>query len=536
MPSRVPVRLGGHDRGAAVHGQQLRVGWAAEPRPQVLEQPGHRVSGPRPRWLGHAEGAEPPRGVTHPGGALGQRFGRVHGQQGRDALRGVGDGDELDLLGMVDALECLLGVGQVAALEHQQHPPCLRRGEGIQERLPGEWPAVLGPCHDQGAQAREDAGEAWTGGQGHHPHELAQRARCRAAGAPFPGACVCDARAAEARGLEAVEPLEPDVADAPEGPPQCQHRIGRDRVDVHPGHVLVAGHRYRAGHRAQRMAQVIEVEGRAGDGQDEHHLKLTVDPFGRLVVLPPQAPHAGPGLAPAHAGEGTLEEPQQALAAGVDDAVARQHGQLARGPLDGTPGRDHRCRQDHQRIGVVPGGGTRRACRLAQDGQDGALDRVLEGSAGQGVGSLQGIGQVTPAGAGRANAHHFEATQHLGQDDAAIAACPKEAAASQRVHDVRERAAVLGKRLRGGHGGLHRGQHVAARVPVGHREDVEGVDLAPVCLEVGHGSLDSQQQERPVDREHGSCGFQQAGRPRRLWCARSLPVAQGGAIVRGRHG
>ena len=69
--------------------------------------------------------------------------------------------------------------------------------------------------------------------------------------------------------------------------------------------------------------------------------------------------------------------------------------------------------------------------------------------------------------------------------------------------DAVQVAAVLRQALRLRERGPHRGQHVGAGVTVGDGEDVEGVDLVDVRLEVRHGGRHRPDHGRPIDEESG---------------------------------
>ena len=71
-----------------------------------------------------------------------------------------------------------------------------------------------------------------------------------------------------------------------------------------------------------------------------------------------------------------LEEPVQALAAGVDDAGLAQDREQARRPGDRLLGGVDRGRQHGLDVVVALGRDDRRVGRLADDGQDRALDRL----------------------------------------------------------------------------------------------------------------------------------------------------------------
>ena len=188
--------------------------------------------------------------------------------------------------------------------------------------------------------------------------------------------------------------------------------------------------------------------------------------------------------------EKSVEQQDDADAAGVHDSGLLEHGELVRRRGQ----RRRRSRpgglQDLDEIGAARRRGRgRRLRRGPHDGEDGAFDRTGDGAVGAGGRPLQGGGHGGGAAA-RVGAEGIgDASQDLGEDDAGIA---------PRSHE-RSVGDGPGDRLEAGLAPLveledHRLQgegHVGPRVAVGHRVDVEAVDqllVRPEGVAVGdHG-------------------------------------------------
>ena len=134
--------------------------------------------------------------------------------------------------------------------------------------------------------------------------------------------------------------------------------------------------------------------------------------------------------------------------------------------------------------------------RLADDGQDRALDRLGDRAVRGPAPSRERMGEVEavePPLPAEAVGHPAE---DLARDDARVAPGAHQRAEADRGGDAVGRLAghALGLVERR----TDRRQHVRARVAVGDREDVEGVDLVDVGLEVGDGGPEGLEEPGPV--------------------------------------
>ena len=98
------------------------------------------------------------------------------------------------------------------------------------------------------------------------------------------------------------------------------------------------------------------------------------------------------------------------------------------------------------------------------------------------------------------------APEHLAEDHAAVAAGAEQGATAERG----ERGGEVGVARRaaswiGVAGGAHREVHVGAGVAVGHRVDVEGVDLLAGAGQGVDRDVDEAQHDRELDAAAGGC-------------------------------
>ena len=149
---------------------------------------------------------------------------------------------------------------------------------------------------------------------------------------------------------------------------------------------------------------------------------------------------------------------------------------------------------------------------LAHHGEDRALGRVADRLVGP-------VGGASQGGADQDRVHELAragdqllggAADELGEDDAAVAAGSQQRRARHRLDDLlaadlvhRALAALARQAVELGQHRAHGEDHVVAGVAVGHREDVEVVDLLAARLEVGQGSLDGVAKADEVGGGHG---------------------------------
>ncbi len=195
-----------------------------------------------------------------------------------------------------------------------------------------------------------------------------------------------------------------------------------------------------------------------------------------------------------------VDEQREPAAARVDDPGLLQHRQQVRGPLDGVTRRgvdllEHRLEARRPR-----GPGRLRGLRRGPgDGQDRPLDRAHHRLV-RGVGAApQRRHQVLHRHRVPVGEHLGEAAQDLGEDHPRVAPGAHERPVRDRLAHV---VHPVGVAELGAHR-LERQGHVRARVPVGHRVDVEPVQLLLVGAERVAVADDDTSQGRPVeDVEH----------------------------------
>ena len=222
--------------------------------------------------------------------------------------------------------------------------------------------------------------------------------------------------------------------------------------------------------------------------------------------------------------EERVEEEREPKAAGVDDACFLEHGQQVGRVLDrGVRGLGGALQEGVER-GVVPAGRLGSFCGLAHDGEDGALHRAhhcLIGSVGslaqrrRDLGSADGFERCERVG---------HAAQDLRQDHAGVAPRAHERAVRHRLaHVVHPRGvADLGAHR------LERQRHVGPGVAVGHRIDVEQVELvlvAPERVAVAHHDLGERGAVERSERGHRGAIVVSDPFPSGLaWVRRGLPL------------
>ena len=208
----------------------------------------------------------------------------------------------------------------------------------------------------------------------------------------------------------------------------------------------------------------------------------------------PRCPPAGAALE----AQPTLEDPEETLAARVDHARLTQDGQQGGGLGDGAfRGRDG-AREDLLEVRLALRDLDRPHCRLADHGQDGALDRVHHGCVGRLRAACQGVGQIEPVEVAFALEARGHAPEDLAEDHTGVAARAHERAERERgrhpFHGTLAGGDALGLLQRR----ADRRGHIRAGVAVGHREHVEGVDLVDMGGDVLDRGCEGAQESLAV--------------------------------------
>nr|BFE68425.1 hypothetical protein GCM10020092_017260 [Actinoplanes digitatis] len=205
---------------------------------------------------------------------------------------------------------------------------------------------------------------------------------------------------------------------------------------------------------------------------------------------------AGPGDGGRRAGPGVaqgvdqgLEEQDQAAPARVDHPGPGQDRELLRGAGQGL--RRRAGRGARHRDQVVRGDPARAVRRGRHHREHRALDRLGHRRVRRLAGPAQGPGQFAAAHRHRRRERVGHAAQDLRHDDARVAPRAEQRAAGHSAHRRAQRRLPGRLGLAGEIGGLvegllgrGEGEHqVGAGVAVGHRVDVQLVDLVLVCAE-----------------------------------------------------
>ena len=176
-----------------------------------------------------------------------------------------------------------------------------------------------------------------------------------------------------------------------------------------------------------------------------------------------------------------IEQHEQARAAGIDDARLAQGRQLGRRRIEGFLCRGEHALEQRVESYALGEGGIGSSGGRAQDGDDGAFDRVGDGAVDELDGEREGIGKRGGVHAG-VRGGVCERAQDLGQDHAGVAAGATHGADGEGLGDV---TATVGLRERS----LHGVRHIGAGVSVRDRKHVECVDIGAVPGELRHGAL-----------------------------------------------
>ena len=305
-------------------------------------------------------------------------------------------------------------------------------------------------------------------------------------------------------------------------------------MDVDLEGALVAGHEDRLADRLEVVTDGVDVERSMAVGLEQEH-RLVAEPLigmghKRRRLWPDRRTAAPHGRAPGEVEQRPLEEPVQALAARIHHAGLAQDRQQRRRARDRPLRRGQRGTQDHLDVVVALGGLDRPGGRLPDDREDRALDRLGDCAIRGPCALRQGVCQVEPVEPALAAERLRHAPEDLAGDDAGVAAGAHERAEADGSGDPLGRLA--GHVVRLVEGGLDRGEHVRARVAVGHRIDIEAVDLLDVCLEVRHRRPEGLEEAVPVARPTGHLGDVRAAVGQ---IARPDRIGRGGGCDRGRR-
>ena len=329
-----------------------------------------------------------------------------------------------------------------------------------------------------------------------------------------------------------VEVLDADPAQRAHRQPEAEDEVRALVVDVDLERTGVAGHQHRFADRLEVIADGVDVEGAQVVGLEQEH-RLVAE---ALVGVGDERRYPGSLAGPRSSldgacrrslremEQGALEEPVEALSAGIDHAGLAQDGQQARRAGHGVLGRLDGRTEDGFDVRVALGRGHGRRGRLADHGQDRALDRLGDRAVGRPRALRQGVRQVQPVEPRLSAERLGHAPEDLAGDDARVAAGAHQRPEADRRSDTVGRLArhpigLLERRS-------NRGQHVRSGVAVGDRVDVEGVDLVDVRFEVRDRGSEGLQQARTIA---GPSGHQATSVP---LSARSRgPIAPGAAAT-----
>jgi hypothetical protein len=200
----------------------------------------------------------------------------------------------------------------------------------------------------------------------------------------------------------------------------------------------------------------------------------------------------------------SLEQPVQALPAGIDDPGLAQDREQARRLRDGPFGGLRRRREDRLDVVVALGRLDRPGRRLADDGQDRPLDRLRHRAVGGLRPLAQRMGEIQAVEPLLASDRLRHAAEDLAGDDARVAARAHERPEADRGGDPV--GGLTGDGLGLVERGPDRGEHVRPGVAVGDGIDVEAVDLVDMRLQVRDRRPERIEQPVPVASAAGHLG------------------------------
>jgi large subunit ribosomal protein L28 len=236
---------------------------------------------------------------------------------------------------------------------------------------------------------------------------------------------------------------------------------------------------------------------------------------------------------------GRVEDDAQPATTRVDDAGHAELFELLRRVGEGLAG------------GLGRGGEhVARACALVRGTPYGGVgggpgdrqDRALHGRPDRGVRRLGGLGhrlghdrRVAFAAPGPAHPGD-QGPQQLAEDHAAVAAGAQQRTTAERGESGAEVGVVTGL-VDGVAGGAHRQVHVGAGVAVGHRVDVEGVDLLASRREGVDRDVDEAPDDRELDPAADRCFHRLPSAPQvGARVARAAARVVAGSVIRPRVG
>ncbi len=388
----------------------------------------------------------------------------------------------------------LLGGENDVAVVGQHHDLFGAQGLHRLEQLRGAWVHRLAAVdHGMAAELAEQRLVALAGDHGHH-----DRAFCE------PG-LVLQALIASP-GLR-VHVVDLDLVDGAQLESFAEDDPGVVGVHVDLDHVLVADHEGAVADGRQERLERGLVDGLSGDeqaGAVAVHGELRRCGGRRRLrgAAPlPRAqgdPRQRDGDVGVHefgdAGREAAEEHEKPVPAGVDDAGLLQGRQLLGRLLDrhsaGLLDR-HEQLVEAQRVGHA----LRRLRHLADHGEHGALDGLLDGAIGAGGAFGESFFEIGRGEVCGAAPHVTEAADDLRQDDARVAARAHERALGDGGGYGRDAFDVALLELF--EDGAHGERQVGARVAVRHRIHVEVVDDAALRLDGGEGGADDRDGGEP---------------------------------------
>lgn len=182
----------------------------------------------------------------------------------------------------------------------------------------------------------------------------------------------------------------------------------------------------------------------------------------------------------------TFQNVHQPLPTGINHTRLLEDSQLV-GVRSGLFAPFQHALQQKAQVAALFGGVGGFAGAFANDGEDGAFDRLHDAAVGGVGGGLEGVGQIGGVERFFALEAFGQPAPYLAEDDAGVAARAHERTVGQLFGDLTHVLffAVLHTAV----SRLHRQQHVGAGVAVGYGEDVEGINVLVILLQPGEGRI-----------------------------------------------